>query len=295
MEPGKTTFQLIDNGSKTNPMLFMGDCARINTDLLKLKNINSFDYTQMQEKILDFTPEQYKAWLKELQQKDFDLFAYTVQTYSLCSKAAQIKKLEMDYRYASNMMEYGWNLEAAYRKKNNIPQDQRTIPFKPASPDSTYYSFLTNDLVNNPLAVLTPDYSTFINRLMFMELIRKGLKVSSMAEDMLAMEKSGYKYSPEDKQVSIRMKEVHTAELTILLNEFFNKYGKQSTDFNKKYAEILKPFFQDKKPSEITASLTKEYLIGHNIELSEADQALINAQEVLQNNPSFKKLYPVSG
>src|SRR5690606_22481692 len=56
VEPGKTTFQLIDNGNKSN--LFMGDCARINTELLKLKHINSFDYNRMIETVLDFSPEQ---------------------------------------------------------------------------------------------------------------------------------------------------------------------------------------------------------------------------------------------
>lgn len=290
VEPGKTTFQLIDNGNKTNPVLFMGDCARINTDLLKLKNIYSFDHYQMLDKVLDYTPEQYKAWLKELQQKDFDLFAYKVQTQSLCSKAAQIKKMEMDYRYASNMLEYGWNVEAAWRKKNNIPQDQSEIPFKPIKPDSSYYNFLTNELVNNSLAVISSDYSSFINRLKFMEILRGGSNSVSMIEAIEAMVKSGYQFSPEDEQISIRMKKVYTPELTTLFNEFNVKYGKQSNDYYKKYTEILKPFIKDKKSSEITASLTKEYLAEQNIKLTKDDEELLNAMEAMQKNPAFQKL-----
>jgi len=290
VEPGKTTFQLIDNNSKTNPVLFMGDCARLNSDVLKLKHINSFDYNQMLEKVADFSPEQYKVWLLELQQKDREALANFAQNHPISAKALQIKKLEIDYRYSSNIMEYGWNKEAAWRKKNNIPQDQREISFKPTKPDSSYYSFLTNELVNYQLAVLTPDYSSFINRLKFMEIFRGDSKVSFLADNMLAMEKSGYIYSPEDKQVSDRMKEVHTKELAILLNEFFNKYGKQSTQFDKKFAEILKPFNKDKKSSELTASLTREYLIGQNIQLTEDELTLLNAQEVLQKNHAFQKL-----
>lgn len=284
IEPGKAIFHLIDGGSN----LFMGDGARINTELLKLKNINGFDHNQMMDKILDFSPEQYKSWCQDLLQKDSEALASFARVHSLSAKAVQVKQMELDYRNATNTMSYSMNFESAYRKKNKIPQTQRELPIERAKLDSAYYSFLNNELVNNPLAVLAYNYFSFLNRVMFMELLRSGSKATSMAENMLAMEKAGYAYSPEDKPVSIRMKEVYTPELTILLNEFSNKFGKQSRDFNKKYDEILKPFFQDKKPSERTASLTKECLIGQNIELSEDELALINAMEVLQTNPAFQ-------
>ena len=289
LEPGKTTFQLLDFGSKTNPVLFMGDCARINTDLIKLKSINGIDYYQMLDKILDFTPEQYKAWLIELKQKDFDLMAHNVQTYSLCSKAALIKKLEMDYRYASKMMEYGWNIEAAYRKKNNIPQDQRTISFIPAKPDSAYYTFITNELVNNPLAVLTPDYSTFINRLMFLEILRGAPQSFSTADILTELEKSGYKFTPEEKELAVGIKMIESPEMKKVQVEFQAKYGKQQTEFFKKYNDKIKALYKEKAGSFVTTATIIEYLAGQNVVFTDEEETFLAAKKEYDDNPVVKK------
>jgi thiol-disulfide isomerase/thioredoxin len=290
LEPGKTTFQLFDSGNYVNPLLFMGDCARINTDLQKLKKIYSFDYYQMQEKILDFSPEQYKAWLKELQQKDFDQFAYTVQTYSLCTKAAQIKKLEMDYHYASNIMEYGWNVESAWRKKNNIPQNQREITFKPTQPDSSYYTFLTNDLVNNPLAVLTSEYSTFINRLKYMDYLRGSFKSLTTYDMMTELGKSGYQFTPEEKKLMAAMKEVDSPEVKKIQEEFELKYSVQMGEFHKKYSKNLQPLYKEKKGSVITPEMMEEYLIGQGIILTDQEKAYLSAGKELHDNPLMQKV-----
>jgi len=289
IEPGKTTFQLIDSGSKTNPVLFMGDCARINTDLMKLKNINGFNYYEMLDKILDFTPEQYKLWVKELQQKDFDLLAFNVQKYSLCSKAAQIKKMEMDYRYASNLMEYGWNIDAAYRKKNNIPQDQRTIPFKPAKPDSTYYTFLSNELVNNPLAAISPDYSTFINRIKFLDILSGNQKGYTTSDIIAALEKSGYNFKPEEKELALKMKEIDLPETKKLMDDFQEKYSKQSSDFYSKYNNQLQNLFTEKRGSVITPSMMEDYLASQKVEFTDEEKAFLSASKEFNDNPLIQK------
>ena len=289
IEPGKTIFQLIDKGNKTNPVLFMGDCARINTDLLKIKNINSFDYNQMLEKVLDFSPEQYKVWCQDLQQKDRNALASFKQDHPIGAKAEQVKKLEIDCRYSSTIFEYGWKIEAAWRKKNNIPRDQREIPFKPAKPDSSYYTFLTNDLVNNPLAVLTSDYYFFINRLMYMEALRVNPKSFSISEILTELRKSGYTLTPEEKELGARMSENDSPELKSLQKEFDEKYGKKSSEFNKKYNEKLKVLYKEKSGSVITFAMMEEFLIGQNVEFTDDEKTFLLAAIEFNENPLVKK------
>ncbi|HAH24379.1 MAG TPA: hypothetical protein DCL77_11610, partial [Prolixibacteraceae bacterium] len=290
VEPGKTTFQLFDNGNQTNPVLYMGDCARTNSDLLKLKNINSFDHNQMVEKVLDFSPVQYKDFCKDLQQKDLEAVASFVQTHTLSAKAEQVKKLEIEYRYASSIFEYGWNVESAWRKKNNIPNTQREIPYKSAKPDSSYFSFLTNELVNNPLGVLSSDYSTFINRLMYLEILKSNARSSfSLPEIAAEMEKAGYQLTPVQEELSIQMKGIITPELIKVDEEFEHKYGPQFKDFHQKYDDRLKGLYSAKKGSIVTVEMIKEFLIAQQIELTADETAMLLAQKEFNENPLVQK------
>lgn len=290
VEPGKTTFHLIDNGNKNNPILFMGESARVNSDLAKLKFINSYSYNQMIDKVLDFSPEQYKAWCQELQKKDLNSLKQYAQTNPLSAKAEQIKQLEINYRYSSIICEYSWNIDAAWRKKNNIPQNQREIDFKPAKPDSTFYNFMTNDLVNNPMAVVTSEYYTFINRLMFLEILRRSTyKQFTFPEIVAEMDKANYKIPKEERDVIIQLQNIETPELKKVQTEFQKKYGEQSKNFNQKYSKHLQEFYKEKKGTNVTYSMIEEYLLGKKVEFSEDEKELIEAQKVFNENPLIEK------
>ena len=285
IEPGKSIFQLIDGGSN----LFMGDGARMNTELLKLKNINGFDHNQMMEKILDFSPEQYKSWCQDLQQKDSEALATFAQAHSVSAKAVQVKQMELDYRNATNKMSYSMNFESAYRQKNKIPQTQRELPIERAKLDSAYYSFLTNELVNNPLSVLVSDYYFFLNRVMFMEILRSNPKPLSIPEVIAEMDKVNYKLTQEERELAIQLKGVETPELKEIQDDFQKKYGEQSKNFHQKYAKQLQELYKEKSGSVVTPSMIEEYLIGQKVEFTEDEKALLLAQKDFNENPLVQK------
>ena len=79
-----------------------------------------YDYQQMQGTILDFSPEQYKDWCKELLQKDMESLNAFEQNHPLSAKALQVKKMELNYRYVSLMMEYEMNSVSTWRRKNIV-------------------------------------------------------------------------------------------------------------------------------------------------------------------------------
>ena len=291
VEPGKTTFQLIDNGNIKRPVLFMGDCSRINSELLKLKFINNSTsyYYPMMDKILDFSPEQYKVWCQELRQKDLDILSAYTKTHRLIAKTIQVKELEINYRYALNLFDYKSNSISAYRKKNNIPQDQREIPFKPIEPDSTYYTFLNSDMVNNQLAVLLTDYFFFINRIKYLDILRGKPKGFLCSDYMNAWEKKGNKLSPQEKELSDQLKEIDTPEFKKSQDEFQFNYGEQVYKFQRKYNDKLQSLYKEKKDTTVTYAMIEKYLIGQNVELTDEEEILLQELKDRDDNPLVKK------
>lgn len=289
VEPGKTTFHVIDNSNQSTPALFMGDCARINTDLDKLKNINSFNYSEMNAKIPDFSPEQYKAYCFATQKKDLDLLDEYSKTHNISKKAYQIKKASVEYSYASEAMSYTMNFESAYRQKNNVPREQRELPVEIQKPDSIYYSFLTNDLVNNPLAVLTSGYYFFVNRLMFLEILRGAPIGYSTADIVAELEKSGYKFTPEEKELADGIKMSESPEMKKVQDEFQARYGKQQDDFFKKYNDKIKALYKEKAGSFVTTAAITEYLAGQNVVFTDDEKAFLAAKKEFDDNPLVQK------
>ncbi|MCW0482664.1 TlpA family protein disulfide reductase [Gaoshiqia sediminis] len=292
LEPGKTTFQLFDDNSPENPVLFMGDCSRINTDLFQLKDIRNFNYQEMQEKILDFSPEQYKAWCHELKQRDYDELANHGQKYPLSAKAKQVKSLEFDYRNAERLLSYDMQKVSAWRAKNNIPRDQWEIDFKPEKPDSSYYDFLTSDFANNPLAVLTGEYYFFINRLMYLDILREnGSNIGLTTQDILdELKKTGYQLKPEEEEMAARLTEIDSPEFKKLQEEFQEKYGEQAGNFQKNYGDKLQGFYQENRGKAITPEMVEEYLIGQHVELTEEDKAYLAAWKEHASQPLVRKV-----
>ncbi len=291
LEPGKSLFQMIDLAENKWKYLFMGNGARINSDLVKLKNIERYDinFSKIRANILDLSPEQYKNRCFDVQRKEFEAFDEFRKSSLLSNKAYQIKKLSIEYLCARNVMGYASNFQYTYRQKNKIPQDQRELPIEIPKVDSTYYSFITNDFVNNPLGVLVSDYYFFHNSLMFLEILRSNFKALSISEIIEKMEKSGYKLSLEDKQLMIRAKEGNTSEFSTNKNENQKRYEKQRSEFLKKYAEKIVPLYKEKKGAFITASDMEEYLIGKKVEFTDEEKAYFVEAKAFESNPSYQE------
>lgn len=289
LDPGKTLFQLIDFGSNGMSSLFMGDNARINSDLSKLSKIYSFDYQKMQEKILDFTPEEYKTWCLDGLKKDMDSLDKVLANFEISSKALQIKKIILEQRYASNIMSYSMNFESAYRKKNKIPQTQRELPIERPKLDNKYYSFLTDDMVNNPLGMLTSEYYFFLNRLMYLDILRGDSKSYSTLDFLKELKKSGEKMTDQENELLQKMTEIESPEFEAKMKEFSKVYGKRAADFNKKYAEQLVEFRKDKKDSIVTCDRMEKYLVGMNVEFTKEELDFLNAQKELEKDPMSLK------
>ena len=263
LEPGKEVFQLLGT---TNP-LFMGESAKINSDISELIKIRSFDYRDMQIKILDMSPIQYKAYCSRFESKDMSALDSIMKTNTISAKAYQVMKMEFEYQSASNKMYYNYYWESAYREKNKIPRTERTLPVKSDSLTAQYFDFINNESVNNPLAVLCSGYNSFMNSLKYLNILQIGNSFSINTQSLGAeLEKSGYTFTGSERLMLEKLKEADSISNSAVEKAYYEKYGKQMKAFYTKYQEDFKNI--DKK-NKLTADEKKLWKIITNHENSE--------------------------
>jgi len=180
-EPGKTTFQFIDLSSsstssdrekKRPKAFFMGDNAKVNTDLTGMSDIRHFNYDDMRSKILEMDKEAYKAYCFDIKDKDMASFEDYLNKHKVSKKARFIKGKSIAFRAYTNVLSYNMNREGAYRSKHKVPRDQREIPLEKASLDSEFLAFLAEFDLNSPLNLVSSEFDILINRLKFSDIIR---------------------------------------------------------------------------------------------------------------------------
>ncbi len=288
LEPGKTVFHMVDPGSSDGSSLFMGELGKVNADLLKLEKINSFNYYEMRSKILEMKPADYKVYCQNLQKKDTEALEAMMQTSAIGAKAYQVKKLDIVYSYFSDIMEYDWNFEAAYREKHKIPREQRTLPIKMDSLTAAYYNFITNENANNSLAVLCPGYNSFINRLKYLDILRGSnfsITTLGIAEEL---QKSGYTFTESEKTLVEKLRKQEEILNLPDYKAFQQKYGKLQQDFFKTYQDTLKPLFSSGK--EVKNIEIEKHLIEKGVQLTDREKEYLKAAKEYDNSDDAKKI-----
>lgn len=265
-EPGATTFQVIDISSKSinNPdLLFMGETAKINTDLMGMKNISYFNYQDMMDNILDMSPEEYRDFVTEIEQRELDSLNAFTQKNTVCKKALQIKKMMIQFSAWERILSYSMDRESAYRSKNNVPRDQREIPLDIPELTPEFFNFVDPAIVNNPLSSLAGgDYYYLINRIKFADPIRKSLTATSLdINEIIALLESRKNITVDQKtkDLFIKLTEAKTVEESkeIIQNDSV-RYQSFLTENQDVISEISNEYHQ-KKREEIEKEAFKKY------------------------------------
>lgn len=238
LEPGETTFQFFDlskyNDAPGPGSLFMGATARINKDMIGLRSIRYFDFQDLQEIVLDMSPEEYKQYFLNIKNKEQKALQEYIQNNSVSKKAEQIKNMQIFYDNAKNTLSYNRNRAMAYRQKHNVPRDQREIPLEQVELDKAFYDFITPGQINNPLAIITGgEYFSFLNRLNYAGPVQFTGSFYNLNITATDFEKRGIKLEPEMKELVNGLAKCKTKEErkkflekdSILSQEFTNKYN----------------------------------------------------------------------
>jgi thiol-disulfide isomerase/thioredoxin len=188
-EPGKTTFHFKDlskyHDDEGPTFLFMGSTAQINQDLMAMNFIRFLDFRDMQNKILDMTPEEYKAYVLDIKKREIEAVEAYAQENAVSKKALQIKKMQINFSSSQNILSYNMDRQSVYRMKYNVPNEQREIPLERVNFTKEFYDFIYPDELNSPLSVIAGgDYYFLINRVRFADGMRpKTMSIKANAED----------------------------------------------------------------------------------------------------------------
>ncbi|MFW6275290.1 MAG: hypothetical protein ACOC2M_01495 [bacterium] len=280
LEPGKDVFQLLNPGNADNSPVYMGASGKINNELQRLENINRFDYSDLRNRITDMKPADYKLYLKKIYEKEIAALDSIYNTNTIGEKAYQVKRLQIEYDYFQNLMSYDMYFENAYREKHQIPRTQRTLPVEIDSLTADYLDFITSKNVNNPLALLSSSYNSFINRLKYLDILGNSEFSITTLGIVEELQKSGYRFTESEKKLIEIIKKQEEINSSPEMKEFNEKYGKQQMEFSEKYMELLQGIYENTKAESDVTDL-EEYLKDKGIRLTDAEKQYLKASDEL--------------
>lgn len=290
LEPGKDLFHIIDMGKSS---LFFGETAALNNDLQNIKKLGRFDYGKMQNEILDMDLKAYKKFCFDGMQKSLEELDEKFNKGEIGEKANQVKKWEIQYGSMNNVMEYNWNFESAYRKKHKIPRSQRKLDVEMEKADLAYYDFLTPEIINNPLAVISSNYKSFFNRIKFLPILRDGNRGYRHDEMLMKMAENGCDFTERENAVIIGLNELARLKESTGQKEFEEKYNQRVTNFFTKHQEHVQKFMKQNK-NELDYSKFVAFLKEKGIEVTPDETGLIDVlqeQEKSMYAQKSKKFY----
>ncbi|MFD1616268.1 TlpA family protein disulfide reductase [Gelatiniphilus marinus] len=244
VEPGKETWQFL-NPNTPSQGLFAGDNAQLNTDFYSLLFIvrdRSF-YTDVARHVDELSLETYKEKCFAFYNRQIKKRDSVINTRFLSNKTRQVFDLELGYNLYQNILSY--DIYSKDRNSSKIDRD--------------YISFITPEIYNNKLAVVSSGYSSFINRLKFLDFTRKGISVTHPNTIELAelLKSENIALTDEEKEWVAFYKKYNEENATAL---------KKLKDFSEKNQDVLNGI--GRKIGSVYQKMTeaerKEVFVGSN-------------------------------
>ena len=282
LEPGAHLFHIIIPNKEGG--VFMGDCAAVNTDLAKVTKLPRMDYREMQKKILDMDLEAYEAYCFGFAEKGLQELDRLKNAGEINAQAYQIKKFDIEYNAMSNAMEYDWNYESAYREKNKIPRSQRDLGIEIEKPEAAYYDFITPEIIENSLAVISNNFDTFYNRLKFLSLLRTNV---SIGHNDILIQMDDREFTPDEQDLIHQYKRIDSLGVSSGIKELDASMTDALINFHRKYESDLKAFFEE-NDHEMDYEKFELYLNEKGVTLTDAEKEFIAKQKEMQESDYSK-------
>jgi thiol-disulfide isomerase/thioredoxin len=161
-EAGKRVFQKFDVTGNAVTTSFMGDNAALNNDLYHTQFVLlNIDWIKVRKDLLNATPNQYKAYYINLREERLGMLnSYRLQN-GMTTQAYNLARLGITYSLTQFLFKYNAETWEAYRQANNIAPENRRSQLPPVKLEKAYYSFFKDVKFNDPLAVVSADYTFF--------------------------------------------------------------------------------------------------------------------------------------
>lgn len=151
--------------------IFKGDYEQINNDMNKVRSLFTYDWDLIFKEIYNFSADDYKTYFSRIEKQKISELDSIRDATGMSKKAYELAKGTINYSIAGNLIAINSNRETASRIHENLSFENKKPLFLPLKLGPAYYSFLKDLHYNDSEAMENFDYSIFINRLKFLELI----------------------------------------------------------------------------------------------------------------------------
>lgn len=289
LAPDKEVFHYL-NGEKS---IFMGDYAKLNLDLKELEFIRYFDYRKTMNKIGVTSPEDYKKICFTVRDRELKALDSVNNIKFISAKAYQIKKLDIQFGAMSRALAYGMHRGSLERRNKSAKTEKRKIPFKNFTVEKTFYNFIPKEAIHNKTALLTTEYNSFINRLIFADIFKgSNRSIITMATIVEGLQKFNINLTDEILEMAKASKEIETPEIIEKQNNFYSEYGAIQQAFYKKYASDYIAFSKKNKVKTKHNQfelILADYVIAKGDTLSANELKMISAVKSLKTPEELAK------
>ncbi|TNJ42574.1 TlpA family protein disulfide reductase [Tamlana fucoidanivorans] len=285
LEPNTETFHYV-NGKNS---LFMGDNARVNTDLEALKDIRLSLDIDVRKKIGTLSPEAYKIICNGLYDAATKKLSDSQRQHSLSKKAVQIKNIELELEHYNQLLGYGMYRRSLQYQNKKAKKEEDKMPFEEFEVSNDYYGFLPKTIADNTLLTLSNNYYFFTNRLIYSDLFRSGSMSSldlSKVEIAEFFQELDIELSVEELNMVEFSKTIETPEILAKVRAYREIYGEIEQGFFKNYKEHFKDMGDFLKaldnPNEPFIVKAASYLKTKDIEITQDEAAMVSALRTLK-------------
>jgi thiol-disulfide isomerase/thioredoxin len=230
LEPGKELFSILGE----NGVQFAGELAALNYDLNFLNSYHGINWNELEKRVVNMSPDDYKAYLLTLQKKEYTRLDSLRNLNKVSARACQVKKFDIDYLYINQIMEYDWQYEWAYRAAKKLKKKD-TVNIQPYP--ANYFNFISHDIANNKVALITNRYNTFINRIKYLDAVRPKSYVWNFKKIYEELKKSADTLSENDKKFADLILPDGTMRADSTLWEVPNRFNKEHRAFISKVVQ----------------------------------------------------------
>lgn len=287
VEPNKETFHYLD-GSKS---FFMGDNAKINTDLLALKDIQNIVDIKVRKEIGTLSPEEYKSICIEMNEENLKKLDAFQKNNHISNKALQIKNWDLKLQFYQSLLGYDMYRSSLQSQNNRAKKEEDKYAYTEFEISDDYYDFLPKGIINERLPLLTSNYYFFVNRLVYADILNPQLS-SKLTNVEIAdwLQKNDIELSAEELNMVEMSKKIETPEILAKEEEFREKYGNIEKKFYKKYTqkeqiEVFNSFMKEGKGNEHNHFILNMvvYLDQKGIKLSQEEEEMVEALKILKS------------
>ncbi|MCD9014421.1 TlpA family protein disulfide reductase [Parachryseolinea silvisoli] len=283
LEPGKALFELID----ADQSHFMGEGAVTNSELQQLEGLGAGSHAaDVQAQIPNITADAYKGYWRRWQERDLEVLDSLAKKGSISPRTFQIKRKDLVYQYLNVIPEYEMLMADALEADSGTA-NQNTPGIKSDSLTPAFFDGITDELANDPLAVVADSYYYFINRLRYLDFIRTRINWSISGPAVFAaLEKTGYVLTDRERQLRLDLQELDSLQAH---NDFSTRYKAAIEAFQQKYSGVYSAWAVQ-QPEPPTFSAIETYLRGKKVKFTQDEIHFLTAARTQEGNVTSARL-----